>query len=97
MRSPSLRLTLVSAVLAAAGTIAAGPDHGDTRLVARPGISASNIAFVYADDIWVADLDGRDARRVFDDRVKYDGVEGRGPLVLIEGRSPPVGRIAGDH
>jgi tricorn protease len=44
--------------------MAGGPDHNDTRLVARPGISAANVAFVYADDVWIADLDGRNARRL---------------------------------
>src|SRR6516225_10265079 len=64
MRSLSLHLTLVSAVLVVAGAMAGGPDHNDTRLVARPGISAANVAFVYADDVWIADLDGRNARRL---------------------------------
>jgi tricorn protease len=35
-----------------------------TRLCATPAISEGKIAFVYADDIWVADADGANARRL---------------------------------
>ena len=33
-------------------------DTADTRLLATPAITEGKIAFVYADDIWVADADG---------------------------------------
>jgi tricorn protease len=39
-------------------------DTADTRLLAQPAISSSNIAFVYAGDLWVAGLDGRNVRRL---------------------------------
>ncbi|HUK88975.1 MAG TPA: peptidase S41, partial [Blastocatellia bacterium] len=41
-----------------------GPNVNDTRLLSQPAISKSNIAFIYAGDVWVADLDGRNARRL---------------------------------
>ena len=39
-------------------------DTIDTRLLATPAITEGKIAFVYADDIWVADADGSNPRRV---------------------------------
>ena len=39
-------------------------DTSDTRLLASPAITEGKIAFVYADDIWVADADGTGARRL---------------------------------
>ena len=37
---------------------------GETRLLRNPDISDSNIVFVYANDIWVAPLNGGEARRL---------------------------------
>ena len=39
-------------------------DTADTRLLSTPAITEGKIAFVYADDIWVADADGSNPRRV---------------------------------
>lgn len=39
-------------------------DATDTRLLAEPAISDAHIAFVYDDDIWIANRDGGDARRL---------------------------------
>ena len=36
----------------------------DTRLLSQPAISRSHIAFVYAGDLWVAGLDGKNVRRL---------------------------------
>ena len=41
-------------------------DIHDTRMLTQPAISKANIAFVYAGDLWVADLDGRNVRRLTD-------------------------------
>lgn len=43
----------------------------DTRLLNSPAISANNIAFIYAEDIWIANKDGSNARRLTID----EGVE----------------------
>ncbi len=45
----------------------AEPDVQDTRLLAQPAISADHVAFIYADDLWVADLNGTHATRVTSD------------------------------
>jgi tricorn protease len=42
-------------------------DVHDTRLLRMPAVSANHIAFIYADDLWVANLDGSDARRLTSD------------------------------
>ncbi len=43
-------------------------DIHDTRMLTQPAISKANIAFVYAGDLWVADLDGRNVRRLTSDQ-----------------------------
>lgn len=39
----------------------------DTRLMHQPAISSTHIAFVYANDLWVANADGSNARRITSD------------------------------
>lgn len=43
----------------------------DTRLLTQPAISENNIAFIYAEDLWVADKDGSNPKRLTID----EGVE----------------------
>src|SRR5689334_13639541 len=43
----------------------------DTRLVRDPAISKNKISFVYAGDIWVADLNGGNVKRI----TAFEGVE----------------------
>jgi tricorn protease len=45
----------------------ADPDIHDTRLLSQPAVSQKHIAFIYADDLWVADLDGKNVRRLTSD------------------------------
>jgi tricorn protease len=42
-------------------------DTRDTALLTQPAISAKAIAFVYANDLWTADIDGRNVRRLTTD------------------------------
>ena len=44
----------------------------ETRLLRQPAISARHVAFVYAGDVWVADRDGKNSRRL----TTYPGTEG---------------------
>ncbi len=46
----------------AAGLLAV--DTVDTKFLASPAVSAERVAFVYANDLWTADLEGRDVRRL---------------------------------
>jgi len=45
-------------------TLAHGVDINDTRLLAQPAISKNHIAFIYAGDLWIADLDGKNVKRL---------------------------------
>jgi len=46
-------------------------DTKDTQLLHQPALSANKIAFIYADDLWTANLDGTAVRRLTTD----EGVE----------------------
>ncbi|MCK7483417.1 MAG: hypothetical protein M0C28_45060 [Candidatus Moduliflexus flocculans] len=39
-------------------------DTNDTKMLTKPAVSAERIAFVYANDLWTADLEGRNVRRL---------------------------------
>lgn len=54
-----------------AGPIAMGQNTTDTRLLHSPAVSAEHIAFIYAEDLWIADKDGQNPRRLTID----EGVE----------------------
>src|ERR1041384_6340517 len=43
---------------------AQGVDINNTRLLAQPAISKDHIAFIYAGDLWAADIDGKNVRRL---------------------------------
>ena len=36
----------------------------ETRLLRQPNLGADRIAFTYGADVWTADLDGKDVRRI---------------------------------
>ena len=54
-------------ILAPVGSLRAEPDVHDTRLLSLPAASARHVAFVYADDLWLASLDGGNVRRLTSD------------------------------
>jgi len=54
----------VAATLSAASVLAPGTAAAQTRLLRHPTVSASNVAFTYANNLWVASRDGGDARRL---------------------------------
>jgi tricorn protease len=65
-----LRLGIAAASLAVLGTaslVSADPETTMTRLISQPAISSKNIAFVYSEDLWVADQDGKNPRRLTSD------------------------------
>ena len=47
--------------------LSAQPDTSDTRLLQMPVVSRDHIAFVYAGDLWICDLDGGNVRRLTSD------------------------------
>jgi tricorn protease len=58
---------LALATLGLATVLRAEPNPTDTRLLTQPAVSKDKIAFVYAEDLWVADLDGKNPRRLTSD------------------------------
>jgi tricorn protease len=60
----ALLLSAFALLLAAPGRLPAAPDVSDTRLLSMPAVSARHVAFVYDDDLWIADLAGGPARRL---------------------------------
>jgi tricorn protease len=60
-------------VLSMTTTIVSGIDPNDTRLMEQPAISQDHIAFIYANDLWVANLDGSMPRRL----TISEGIESR--------------------
>ncbi len=45
-------------------SFAYGIDTRDTRLLSQPAVSPDHIAFIYAEDLWVTNLDGSQPRRL---------------------------------
>ena len=72
----------VLAVLLAATTLADNIDTKDTRMLQQPAISADHIAFIYAEDLWVANLDGSQPRRLTVD----EGIESN-PVFSPDGKT----------
>jgi tricorn protease len=67
-----LRYTILSIALVVLTVNARlSADVRDTRLLHQPATSGTHLAFVYADDLWVARLDGSELRRLTTD----DGLE----------------------
>ncbi len=66
-------ISALTLVLGMTTMILTGIDPNDTRLMEQPAISQDHIAFIYANDLWVAQLDGSQPRRLTVD----EGVESR--------------------
>ena len=56
---------LFLALASAAGLFAV--DTTDTKMLSQPAVSAERIVFAYANDLWTADLEGRNVRRLTSD------------------------------
>ncbi|MEZ4702754.1 MAG: PDZ domain-containing protein [Rhodothermales bacterium] len=62
---------LILCLLTAATGLPAAAQTEDTRLLRNPAISETDVAFVYANDIWIAPRAGGDARRL----TTFEGAE----------------------
>jgi len=60
----------------------AEPNYSDTRLLSQPAVSREHIAFVYADNLFLCDLDGRNVRQLTSDQ----GIESH-PVFAPDGRT----------
>lgn len=74
------RALLFLALLMTAAPLVAVDIH-DTRLLSDPAVSGDRIAFGYANDLWVANLDGTGARRL----TSHPGIES-GPRFSPDGK-----------
>jgi tricorn protease len=67
---PSSSLRLLAALLATLLLVSgarAEPDVHDTRMLSQAAVSGKHIAFVYGDDLWIANHDGSSVRRLTSD------------------------------
>ncbi len=68
MRPSALSRILIIILVFISGAAALfAVDTGDTKMLSQPAIGGAHIAFHYANDLWVAGLDGRDVRRLTSD------------------------------
>ena len=65
-----IAIALIS-ILALSTIQASCIDINDTKFLSQPAINGSHVAFVYAGDLWRADLDGKNVHRLTSD----DGIE----------------------
>jgi len=59
-----LVLAFSAALVLAAPRPAPAVDTTDTKFLSQPAVSADRLAFVYANDLWTAAIDGTDVRRL---------------------------------
>src|SRR6185437_3608667 len=64
MRNFNLSFKLLLAMLAALPFTGFAVDTKDTRMLSQPAISGNHVAFIYAEDLWIANLDGSEPRRL---------------------------------
>ena len=76
--NPVLSLIII---MLAAFLNAAAIDVRDTRMMSQPAISSEKIAFIYAEDLWLANIDGTNSRRITVD----EGVESN-PSISPDGK-----------
>jgi tricorn protease len=81
MNNTRLFPALLWALLFISPSITYGIDIKDTRMLSQPAISADHIAFIYAEDLWVANTDGSQPRRLTVD----EGIEST-PFFSPDGR-----------
>jgi tricorn protease len=81
MKNFNLSFKLLLAVLLTLPFTGFAIDTKDTRMLSQPAISAGHIAFIYAEDLWVANIDGSQPRRLTVD----EGIESN-PVFSPDGK-----------
>src|ERR1022692_2401093 len=81
MRTFRAGTVFLLALFFACKVFANGIDTRDTRMLSQPAISADHIAFIYAEDLWVANPDGSQPRRLTVD----EGIESN-PVFSPDGK-----------
>ena len=64
MRNVNLLITMLALSALTCPLRSWAIDTKDTRMLSQPAISADHIAFIYAEDLWVANADGSNPRRL---------------------------------
>src|SRR5579863_3518191 len=64
MKRTSLAVAFLFFLFVTSSSVVYGIDTKDTRMLSQPAISSDHIAFIYAEDLWVANLDGSQPRRL---------------------------------
>ena len=73
MKKLSILLILVLLLMVIISNNLFGINTNDTRMLAQPAISANHIAFIYAEDLWIANIDGSQPRRLtVDEGIESD-------------------------
>jgi tricorn protease len=73
MRTYHLSYALILMLIAPVALFAI--DTNDTRMLTQPAMSTDHIAFIYAEDLWVANLDGSQPKRLtVDQGVEFNPV-----------------------
>ena len=71
MKKLIISLLLVPAFILSTEKVS-GINPGDTRMMSQPVISRDHIAFIYAEDLWIADRDGsQPVRLTVDEGIEY--------------------------
>lgn len=60
----SKKFALLAFIIFLPLAVSSGIDIKDTKMLSQPAISEAKIAFFYANDLWVADTDGTNVRRL---------------------------------
>lgn len=64
MKKINLTLALLFFFILTGPSLVYAIDTKDTRMLSQPAISADHIAFIYAEDLWIANPDGSQPRRL---------------------------------
>lgn len=81
MKRVSGFLLVLLVIQALTANILSGIDTKNTRMMSQPAISGSHIAFIYAEDLWIANLDGTNPVRLTVD----EGIESN-PVFSRDGK-----------
>ena len=87
------RLTLALGMFVVLTATTLSVDIHETKLLSQPAVSKTHIVFAYAGDLWTANLDGQNVRRLTTDI----GVESKRAATLdsvsdCSGVKPPSGK-----
>ena len=83
-----LLLSIICLLAGLQGFGSTGIDVHDTKMLSEPAICKKHIAFVYAHDIWVANINGEQVRRL----TSHKGIESHpvfspdGTLIAFSGQ-----------